>query len=102
MEFLTTGCKALDQLLGGGVSTGEITELVGEYAAGKGESQLTILVENLGRNKEWSAIFMDSENTFRVVRLREIAKARGYDPEDIVSRTLVVRAPASEQYHHKR
>ena len=32
---LTTGCSELDNLLGGGVETGSITELYGEYRTGK-------------------------------------------------------------------
>lgn len=34
MVRLTTGCEALDQLLGGGVETGSITELFGEFRTG--------------------------------------------------------------------
>jgi DNA repair protein RadA len=33
--YITTGSKALDQLLGGGVQTQSITEFAGEYATGK-------------------------------------------------------------------
>ena len=32
---LTTGCKELDQLLRGGIETGAITELFGEFRTGK-------------------------------------------------------------------
>ena len=32
---LTTGCKELDKLLGGGIETGSITEMFGEFRTGK-------------------------------------------------------------------
>lgn len=97
-EFLTTGCRALDGLLGGGVMTRDITELIGSFGCGKTQTLLSILVENLGQHKGWGAVFLDSEGTFRVRRVREIAKARGHDAEDIVERIIVVNAPASEQF----
>jgi len=97
-EFLTTGCKALDNILGGGVQTGEITELIGAYGSGKTQTQFTILTVNLGENPDMGAIFLDSEDTFSTKRIREIAKARGYDADSILKRTIVVTAPASEQF----
>jgi len=36
----STGCKGIDDLLGGGIFTGELTELVGAVASGK--SQVTL------------------------------------------------------------
>lgn len=95
--FLTTGCKTLDALLGGGVQTREITELIGEYGSGKSQSQFSVLVENLGQRPDWGAVFVDTEMTFSTQRIKEIAKARGYNPEDIVKRIVIVTAPASEQ-----
>ena len=32
---VTTGCQALNDILGGGLETGSITELFGEYRSGK-------------------------------------------------------------------
>jgi len=52
----TTGCKALDGILGGGIRTRGITEFVGEFASGKTESLLTLLVETLGRNPELTVL----------------------------------------------
>jgi len=34
---LTTGSKELDKLLGGGIETGSITELFGEFRTGKSQ-----------------------------------------------------------------
>lgn len=37
---LTTGSKELDKLLGGGIETGSITEMFGEFRTGKGHTSL--------------------------------------------------------------
>ena len=44
---ITTGCSSLDQLLGGGVETGAVTEFVGEFGSGKTQlaHQLSITVQ---------------------------------------------------------
>jgi len=85
----TTGCRALDDILAGGIRTRGITEFCGEYAAGKTESLLTLLVETLGRNAEFGAIFIDSEDTFSSQRVEQIAMLRGYDPKEILRENAV-------------
>lgn len=35
LVFIKTGCDALDKLLQGGIETGSITELYGEFRTGK-------------------------------------------------------------------
>lgn len=41
---LTTGSKELDRLLGGGIETGSITELFGEFRTGKTQICHTLAV----------------------------------------------------------
>jgi len=86
----TTGCKALDEILAGGIRTRSITEFSGEYGTGKTESLLTILAETLGRNEDFGAIFFDSEESFNEKRVAQIASLRGYDPNVILKRVLYV------------
>jgi len=86
----TTGCKALDEILAGGIRTRCITEFVGEYGSGKTESLLTILVETLGRNPEFAALFFDSEESFSEKRVVQIATARGYDAKEILPRIMYI------------
>jgi len=86
----TTGCKALDGILAGGVRTRTITEFAGEYGTGKTESLLTIMVEALGKNGDYAAIFFDSEESFNEKRVAQIARSRGYDPGGILKRVLYV------------
>jgi RecA/RadA recombinase len=39
--MVTTGCEALNEILGGGLETGSITELFGEYRSGKTQARGT-------------------------------------------------------------
>jgi len=98
--IFSTGCKALDQLLKGGVRTCHITEFAGEYRSGKSECLLTLTAETLAKNPEYSAIFLDSEESFSGgARLYEIAEQRGYDPQDILKR--VIYMPVYNTNHFK-
>ena len=86
----TTGCKALDGILAGGIRTRAITEFVGEYGSGKTESLLTIMVETLARNPDYTVLFFDSEETFNSRRVAQIASARNYDAESILKRIVYI------------
>ncbi len=44
MIHLSTGSQSLDQLLGGGVETGSITEIFGEFRTGKTQLCHTLCV----------------------------------------------------------
>ncbi|MFC6731319.1 MULTISPECIES: DNA repair and recombination protein RadA [unclassified Haladaptatus] len=75
----------VDDLLGGGVETQSITEVYGEFGAGKSQitHQLSVNVQ-LPREfggLEGSAIFIDSEDTFRPERIDDMV--RGLDDEII-------------------
>ncbi|MCD4845456.1 MAG: DNA repair and recombination protein RadA [Methanosarcinales archaeon] len=99
---LTTGCSALDELLGNGIETQSITEFYGEFGSGKTQitHQLSVNVqlpvEHGGLNG--SVIMIDTENTFRperITQMTEGASARTnqeYDPEEILQHIHVARA----------
>jgi DNA repair protein RadA len=97
--LFSTGSNSLNNILGGGVYTREITEFVGPYGAGKSQILYTLLVEALAKNKDFSAVFLDSEDTFRKERLIEIAEARGYDSKDMLSRTIYIPIVDTELFH---
>lgn len=73
---LTTGVEEVDELLGGGIETQSITEVYGEFGAGK--SQVTHeLVVTVQLPEEYgglggSAIFIDTEDTFRPERIEQM------------------------------
>jgi DNA repair protein RadA len=97
---ITTGSKALDGLLGGGVETQAITEAHGAFGSSKTQLGLQLAVnvqlppEKGGLNGK--AIFIDTEGTFRPERLQQIAKAAGLDPVKALENVLVARAYNSD------
>ena len=93
---ISTGSKNIDDLLGGGIETWAITEFYGEFGAGKSQicHTLCCMVQQPieGGGLDGGVVYIDTEGTFRPERISEIAAARGYDPEVILSRILVARA----------
>nr|4A6P_A Chain A, DNA REPAIR AND RECOMBINATION PROTEIN RADA [Pyrococcus furiosus]4A6X_A Chain A, DNA REPAIR AND RECOMBINATION PROTEIN RADA [Pyrococcus furiosus]4A6X_B Chain B, DNA REPAIR AND RECOMBINATION PROTEIN RADA [Pyrococcus furiosus]4B2P_A Chain A, DNA REPAIR AND RECOMBINATION PROTEIN RADA [Pyrococcus furiosus]4D6P_A Chain A, DNA REPAIR AND RECOMBINATION PROTEIN RADA [Pyrococcus furiosus]4D6P_B Chain B, DNA REPAIR AND RECOMBINATION PROTEIN RADA [Pyrococcus furiosus]4UQO_A Chain A, DNA REPAIR len=93
---ISTGSKSLDKLLGGGIETQAITEVFGEFGSGKTQLAHTLAVmvqlppEEGGLNG--SVIWIDTENTFRPERIREIAQNRGLDPDEVLKHIYVARA----------
>jgi DNA repair protein RadA len=77
----------LDDLLGGGVETQSITEVYGEFGAGKSQvtHQLSVNVQLPQEHGglEGRAIFIDSEDTFRPERIDEMV--RGLPDETIAA-----------------
>ena len=93
---LSTGSKDLDELLHGGIETGSITEIFGEFRTGKTQLCHTLCVtcqlplEQGGA--EGKAMYIDTEGTFRPERLCEIAEKYGLNGQDVLDN---VRAPAA-------
>ncbi|MGB9914186.1 MAG: DNA repair and recombination protein RadA [Candidatus Bathyarchaeales archaeon] len=97
---LTTGSKALDRILDGGLETQTITEFYGEYGSGKSQicHQLCVNVqlppERGGLNG--GALYVDTENTFRLERIVQMAKHLGLDPEQVVKNIIYAEAYTSD------
>lgn len=97
---ITTGSKALDGLLGGGVETQAITEMHGAFGSGKSQlaHQLAVSVQ-LPKEKGGlggKAIFIDTEQTFRPERIRQMSEAMGMNPEKAMENIYVARAYNSD------
>jgi len=93
---LTTGSPEFDKLLGGGLETQAITEFFGEFGSGKTQimHQLAVNVQ-LPADKgglEGHAIYIDTENTFRPERIRQMAEAVGLEPVEVLKKIHVARA----------
>ena len=75
---LTWGVDEIDEMLGGGVETQSITEVYGEFGAGKSQvtHQLAVTVQLPSEHGglEGSCIFIDSEDTFRPERIEQMVK----------------------------
>jgi DNA repair protein RadB len=71
--MIPTGCGSLDKLLGGGISTNEVTLIYGEAETGKTclAVQCAVNTARLG----YKTIFIDSDGTFPSKRLSQIARS---------------------------
>lgn len=97
---LTTGSRALDKLLDGGLETQTITEFYGEYGSGKSQMchQLCVNVQ-LPQEKgglDGAALYIDTENTFRTERIVQMAKHLGLEPERVVENIVYAEAYTSD------
>ncbi len=100
MKRLTTGCRTLDELLGGGIETQAITEFWGEYASGKSQicmklSTIVQLPEEQG-GLESKALFIDTEGTFSPKRIYQIAEGNGQDPDTVLNNIIYARCYNSD------
>ena len=97
---LTTGSVELDKLLEGGIETGSITEVFGEFRTGKTQLCHTLCITcQLSVNDggaEGKAIYIDTEGTFRPARLQAIAERFGLDPVMALENVACARAHNSE------
>ena len=94
-HLLTTGVKAIDDLLGGGLEPQSIYELAGEFGSGKTQicHQLAVTVQ-LTPNRggvDGKAMYIDTEGTFSLQRICSIAKRFGIDLDHIKENILVAR-----------
>jgi len=99
---LTSGSKALDELMGGGFETQSIVEFFGEFGSGKTQICFQLAVnatlpeERGGLNGE--VVMIDTENTFRPERIVQMATALDLDPIEVLKKIHVARAFNS---HHQ-
>ncbi|KAF7310858.1 DNA repair protein RAD51-like protein [Mycena chlorophos] len=96
LVHITTGSKQLDALLGGGIETGGITEMFGEFRTGKSQLCHTLAVTcqlpvSMGGG-EGKCLYIDTEGTFRPVRLLAVAERYGLNGEEVLDNVAYARA----------
>jgi DNA repair protein RadB len=91
---LTTGCAPLDDLLGGGLERGTVTQVYGPPAAGKTNLALSAAVRAAAAGG--TVVYVDTEgvSTDRFGRLAEVAAADA----DVDASTLTARVVVSEAH----
>jgi len=93
---ITTGSNALDNVLGGGIETGSITEIYGEFRTGKSQicHQLAVTCQLPADMKggEGKAMFIDTEGTFRPARILAVAERYGLNGEEVLDNIAYARA----------
>lgn len=97
---ITSQSKCFDELMGGGFETGVVSELYGMYGSSKTQiaHQLAVNVQ-LSKDKggaEGTAVYIDTENTFRPERIQQIAQGLGLDPAIVLKNIKVARAYNSD------
>ncbi|KAL1926184.1 hypothetical protein VTP01DRAFT_6049 [Rhizomucor pusillus] len=98
---ITTGSKELDKVLGGGIETGSITELFGEFRTGKTQLCHTLAVTcqvsgfqlslSMG-GAEGRCLYIDTEGTFRPNRILAAAQRFNMAGEETLDNIAYARA----------
>ena len=97
---ISTSSQHLDEILGGGVAIGAITEFSGAFATGKTQISFQLCL-NVQRSieeggLEGKALFLDTENTFAPARVAELSYAFTQDPGTFLQNIFVTRAYNSD------
>ena len=86
--MVSTGSTSLDTLLGGGIETGSITEVFGEFRTGKTQLCHTLCVMSQRPldqgGAEGRALYVDTEGTFRPQKLVAIAERFEMNPAEVL------------------
>jgi len=90
MDSISTGCRSLDEVLGGGIPFGRVTLIYGEPSAGKTTLAIRGVVNYLRQDHEASpprrALYVDSDGKFSLARFSQIA---GVDTNGFLKRLLL-------------
>jgi len=89
-------CRVAKVFYSGGIETGAITELFGEFRTGKSQLCHTLAVTcqlpvSMGGG-EGKCLYIDTEGTFRPVRLLAVAERYGLNGEEVLDNVAYARA----------
>jgi len=96
---ISTGSNELNKLLGGGIESMAITEVFGEFRTGKTQLSHTLCASCQMPSAGYpggKVIFIDTENTFRPDRLKEIANRFDLEADSMLDNVLYARAYTSD------
>ncbi|CAH2086774.1 unnamed protein product [Euphydryas editha] len=89
-KYIPTHITSLDEVLGGGIPVGLITEVCG--LAGCGKSQLCMqLAINSVKESDDSVLYVDTKGDFSAVRIQKILDANGVSYKDMALIMLKIR-----------
>lgn len=96
MIYITTGSRELDKLLNGGIETGSLTELIGEFRTGKTQLCHTLAVTCQlpvsANGAEGKCLYIDTESTFRPERVLSVAGRYKMNETDVLKNICTARA----------
>ena len=96
VRYLSTGSKTIDTFLGGGLRTGSLVEVAGEYRTGKTQFCMTCAViaqlpqEQGGLNSP--VIYIDTTNGFDAQHYLRIGERFGLEHEHLLKNLFIVKA----------
>ncbi|MFC1723481.1 DNA repair and recombination protein RadA [Nanoarchaeota archaeon] len=96
VKHISTGSNNFNELLGGGLETGAIVECFGEFGSAKTQIAHLLAVNCQKADPTSTAIYIDTENTFRPERIKQLATGAGLDPEKVLRNIKVARAYNSD------
>jgi DNA repair protein RadA len=94
VERFTTGSSQLDEILGGGIEVGSITQFYG--APGSGKSQICLTVCAL-LPKQYRSIYIDTEHKLRPIRIQQILENRGLQSNNVLNNILITKPFNTQQ-----
>src|SRR5512135_3352894 len=86
MGQITTGCKCIDQSIGGGISPETVTLIYGEPETGKTTLAMQCAVSCAIQNLK--VLFVDCDNTFYAKRLLQVSGDRF---DEVAERIMLVK-----------
>lgn len=97
---ITTSSQQLDEIIGGGIEVGAITEFSGAFSTGKTQLAFQLCV-NVQRpfeegGLEGKALFIDTENTFSPIRVAEMTYSFTNKPETFLEKIYISRVYNSD------
>jgi len=96
VKKLSTGSDKFNEMLGGGIETGSITECFGEFGSGKTQIGQILAVNTIKEFPDSYVVYIDSENTFRPERIEQLAKGFGVDSQEVLKKIFVAKAYNSD------
>jgi len=97
---IKTDSENINKLLNGGFEAGSITECFGEFGSGKTQIGHHLCVSLMAQKDQFEqepyVIYIDTEATFRPERIKQMAEAKGLDPDYVLSHIKVAKALTSD------
>ncbi len=93
---VSTGSNAINNMLGGGIESGGITEFFGEFGSSKTQIAHQLAV-NIQLPKDQGGangvcVYIDTEGAFRPERIKQMAEAKGLDSSTVLRNIKIARA----------
>ena len=86
MIKISTGCKPIDDMMGGGFESGSITEVYAEFSAGKTQLAHYLCCKTLKDYPDAIVYYVDTEGCFRPERIRDFCEGLEMDPDDTLKK----------------